>query len=238
MNSLLASVIEAHGGLNAWKKHQSLHANASIGGALWAMKGLPGLFKNTRIELKLRSQHVITHLVDLDERIVFSPDQISLESESGRVLETRSDPRSAFVGHSADSKWDKLHAGYFCSYALWGYLTTPFLYTYPDFEVQEIEPWNENGERWRVLQVTFPDGYAAHTRTQYSYFGEDGLLRRHLYTVDVLGGARGTNYAFEYRAVDGAMLPMQRRVLAYDDARRKIDEPILVSIDFSEIQFT
>src|ERR687891_1811834 len=64
---------------------------------------------------------------------------------------------------SANRKWDKLHAGYFNSYALWGYLTTPFLYTYPGFETQEIEPWYEDGERWRVLQVTFPDGYAAHT---------------------------------------------------------------------------
>jgi len=45
------------------------------------------------------------------------------------------------------------------------------------------------------LEVTFPKEYAAHTRVQYSYFGEDGLLRRHLYTVDVLGGAPGANYA-------------------------------------------
>jgi hypothetical protein len=130
-----------------------------------------------------------------------------------------------------------LHAGYFNSYALWGYLTTPFLYTYPGFETQEIEPWYEDGERWRVLQVTFPDGYAAHTRTQYSYFGEDGLLRRHLYTVDVLSGAQGANYASEYRAVDGVMLPTRRRVFGYDDARQKVPEPMLVSIDLSEIHF-
>jgi hypothetical protein len=238
MDNLLKFAVEAHGGLNAWNKLQSLHANVSIGGALWDLKGLPGLFKNARLELNLHSQRVITHLVDVGERIVFSPDQISLESEAGKTLDTRSDPRSAFAGQSADSKWDKLNAGYFCSYALWGYLTTPFVYTYPGFEVQEIEPWHEGGDRWRVLQVTFPDEYAAHTRTQYSYFGEDGLLRRHLYTVDVLGGARGANYAFEYRVVDGVMLPTRRLVLAYDDARQKIDEPILVSIDLSEIQFT
>ena len=115
--------------------------------------------------------------------------------------------------------------------------TTPFLYTYPGFEVQEIEPWHEDGERWRVLQVCFPDGYAAHTRTQYSYFGEGGLLRRHLYTVDVLGGAQGANYASEYRALDGVTLATRRRVVAYDGARQKVPEPVLVSIDLSEIHF-
>jgi hypothetical protein len=130
-----------------------------------------------------------------------------------------------------------LHAGYFSSYALWGYLTAPFLYTYPGFEAHEIEPWDEDGERWRVLEVAFPDGYAAHTRTQYLYFGEDGLLKRHLYTVDVLGGAQGANYPTEYRAVNGVMLPTRRRILAYDDARRKVPEPILISIDLSEIHF-
>jgi hypothetical protein len=238
LDNLLAFPIEAHGGLNAWNKLQSLHAIVSIGGALWDLKGLSGLFKNTHVELKLHSQRVITHLVDVDERIVFSPDQISLESEAGKILETRRDPRAAFAGQTADSKWDKLHAGYFCSYALWCYLTTPFLYTYSGFDAREIDPWYENGERWRVLQVTFPDGYASHTRTQYTCFGEDGLVRRHLYTVDVLGGARGANYAFEYRTVNGVMIATRRRVIAYNEARQKIDEPVLVSIDLSEIQFT
>ncbi len=126
---------------------------------------------------------------------------------------------------------------YQAKYALWGYLTTPFLYTYSGFEAHEIEPWHEDGERWRVLQVRFPDGYAAHTRTQYSYFGEDGLLRRHLYTVDVLGGAQGANYASDYRVVDGVMLATRRRVVAYDEARQKVLAPVLVSIDLSEIHF-
>jgi hypothetical protein len=237
MDNLLTFALEAHGGLKAWNNFQSLRANIGIGGVLWEQKQLPGLFENTRIELKLSYQHVITHLVDVGERIVFTPRQVSLESESGNTLDTCNDPRSRFSRRSANSKWDKLHAGYFSSYALWGYLTTPFLYTYPGFDVQEIEPWYENEECWRVLQVTFPDEYAAHTRTQYSYFGEDGLLRRHLYTVDVLGGAQGANYASEYRAVDGVMVPTRRRVFAYDGARQKVTEPILVSIDLSEIHF-
>lgn len=237
MDSLLQLAIERHGGLNAWNKLHSLQANASIGGALWDQKQVTGLFKNTRVALNLHNQQVVTHLVDVEERIVFTPKQVTLETESGKTLDTRLDPRAAFAGQSADSKWDKLHAGYFCSYALWGYLTTPFLYTYLGFEAHETEPWHEDGERWRVLKVTFPDEYAAHTRTQYAYFGEDGLLRRHLYTVDVLGGAQGVNYASEYRAVDGVMLATRRRVLAYDDARRKVPEPVLVSIDLSEMHF-
>ena len=232
LNSLLKLAVEAHGGLSAWEKLQGLSANVSVGGDLWDLKHISGLFAKINVELKLRYQQVLTHLLEDAQKMVFTP-----QSESGETIETRDDPRSAF-GQSAETKWDKLHAGYFNSYALWGYLTTPFLYAYPGFDAREIDPWHENGERWRVLRVTFPDGYATHTRTQYSYFGEDGLLRRHLYTVDVLGGARGANYASEYRAVDGVMLSTRRRVFAYDDARQKVPEPILVSIDLSEIHFT
>ncbi len=120
---------------------------------------------------------------------------------------------------------------------LWTYLTIPFLYTYPGFRTEELPEWEENGETWRRLKVTFPDSIASHNREQVSYFGEDGLLRRHDYTVDVMGGAQGANYASNYRDVRGVMVPMSRRVFAYDDARRKVDEPLLVSIDFRDIDF-
>jgi hypothetical protein len=237
LNSLLKTALDAHGGLNAWNRFEALDAHVSIGGALWDLKQLPGVFNSAHVELKLRSEHVTMHLLDAGEKIVFTPTRISLETEGGKTLATRDDPRSAFAGQTAESKWDKLHAGYFASYALWGYLTTPFLYTDPGFATREIDPWAENGERWRVLEVTFPDAYAAHTRTQYVYFGEDGLVRRHLYTVDVLGGAPGTNYAAGYQSVSGLMVATRRTILAYNEARQKIDQPILVSIDIDDIRF-
>jgi hypothetical protein len=39
---------------------------------------------------------------------------------------------------------------------MWTYLTQPFLYAYPGFEVEEIEPWEEHGELLRRLKVRFP----------------------------------------------------------------------------------
>jgi hypothetical protein len=55
--------------------------------------------------------------------------------------------------------------------------------------------------------VTFPDHIKTHTREQISCFGPDGLLRRQDYTVDILGGAPGLNYATDYRDVDGIIIP-------------------------------
>ena len=106
MDNLLQIAIEAHGGLNAWNQFESLRASVSIGGTLREPKELPGLFNNSRIDLKLRQQQVITRLPDIGEQIVFTPDQVSLESDSGTSLDTRIGPRSSFAGQSAGSRWD------------------------------------------------------------------------------------------------------------------------------------
>ncbi len=82
-----------------------------------------------------------------------------------------------------------------------------------------------------------PDSIASHSREQVVYFGPDGLLRRHDYTVDVMGGAPGSNYAADYRNVDGIVVPTKRRVYAPDANKRKIPEPVLVAIDIRDISF-
>jgi hypothetical protein len=61
------------------------------------------------------------------------------------------------------------------------------------------------------------------------------LLRRHDYTVDILGGATGLNYASEYRDVDGIIVPAKRRIYAYEGDYRVVKEPLLVAIDMGEI---
>jgi hypothetical protein len=61
------------------------------------------------------------------------------------------------------------------------------------------------------------------------------LLRRHDYTVDILGGATGLNYAFDYRNVDGIVFPTKRRVFAYEGDYQPVKEPLLVAIDMGQI---
>jgi hypothetical protein len=135
----------------------------------------------------------IDRFAALDRRLRFAPNRLTLETFDGEIVEVRDNPRDAFKGQTAKSAWDALHVGYFSSYALWTYLTLPFLYTYPGFVTEEMEPWHENGEEWRRLRAIFPDSVASHTREQVTHFGQDGLMRRHDYAVEVLGGATGGN---------------------------------------------
>ena len=238
MNDLLKLAVSAHGGLSRWNQLGMMEAKISITGALWHKKGKPDVLKNTCMEAHLHEERVITHLIGQNKRMVFTPNRVATETEDGLVLESRANPRAAFEHHRAETPWDDLHVAYFNNYALWTYLTIPFLYTYPGFVTEELAPWREDGEEWRPLNVTFPDYVATHAREQISYFGKDGLLRRHEYTVDILGGAQGLNYAADYRNVDGIMIPTKRRMYPCDAERRKVAEPILVAIDISEIGFS
>ncbi|HEX3348944.1 MAG TPA: hypothetical protein VHS58_12680 [Acetobacteraceae bacterium] len=158
-----------------------------------------------------------------------------IEREDGTLIAARDDPETSFVGHQRETAWDDIHVVYFAGEALWTYLNAPFLYASDGFAAQEISPIEVDGETWRRLQVTFPDDVRSHTRTQISCFGPDGLLRRHDYTVDILGGATGLNYATAYRDVDGIIIPTKRRVYAYEGDYQPVWEPLLVSIDMGTI---
>ena len=235
--SLLEKAVAAHGGLDSWNQYTSVSATASIGGGLWVARGKPGVLTDVTIDARLREQRVTIHLNGRGLRYAFVPNRVAVEDEDGRVVSERTDPRAAFRGHTAETPWDDLHLAYFNGYALWTYLTIPFLYTYPGFVTEELPPWSENGEVWRPLKATFPADFSSHTREQVSYFGPDGLLRRHEYAVDVLGGTVGVNYAEDYRTVGGIVVPVTRRVFGVDANRLKIADPLLVSIDLREIAF-
>ncbi len=155
----------------------------------------------------------------------------------GTLVEAHDDPEKSFEGQQRETPWDDFHVAYFVGEALWTYLNIPFLYTYDGFVMEEISSINVDGERWRRLKVTFPDSVKSHTREQISCFGPDGLLRRHDYTVDILGGATGLNYAMNYRHVEGIIVPTKRRVYAYEGDYELVKEPLLVAIDMEEITF-
>jgi hypothetical protein len=238
MNDLLQVAVNAHGGLERWNQLETVKASVSITGAIWQLKGKPDVLQDIRIEAELHKERLTTHFNGQGKRTVFEPNRITVERDSGRPVDSRDDPRSAFRGHSRETPWDDLHVAYFSGYALWNYLTIPFLYTYPGFATEELAAWRENDEEWRPLKVIVPDYIASHSHEQVAYFGPDGLLRRHAYTVDVMGGASGLNYATDYRNVDGIIVPTTRRVYAPDSNRQKIPEPVLVAIDIRDISFS
>ena len=216
MNELLSLAVKAHGGLDRWNKVKSVKVAASITGAIWFLKSRGDALKNVEMTIDTKVERVVTDFPGQNKRSIFEPNCIVIQKVDGTRIESRGNPEESFKGQQRETPWDDIHVAYFAGEALWTYLNTPFLYTYKGFESEEIPSIQAEGETWRRLKVTFPDYVKSHTREQISCFGPDGLLRRHDYTVDILGGATGLNYASEYRDVDGIIVPAKRRIYAYE----------------------
>lgn len=238
MTFLLNQVIAAHGGLKRWKQFNTIEATIVTGGAFWGMKGLRQDADPREIAISLAEEKAsVIPFGAANQRTAFAPDRIAVETTDGKVVAERLNPRAAFAGHGKTTPWDPLHRAYFNGYALWTYLTTPFLLTHPGVKVQEQEPWREENETWHRLRVHFPKEVATHSEVQDFFFGDDLLLRRHDYHVDVAGGFAATQRVYDYLETNGIWYPTKRRVFARGPDDRVIEDPVMVSIDLSNVRF-
>ncbi len=235
MNDLLQKAVDAHGGLKRWNEISKITVAASITGAIWFVKSQGDYLKDVVMAIDTTKERVVTDFPGQEKRFIFEPNRLVMEKRDGTLIQERKDPEKSFEGQLRETPWDDLHVAYFQGEALWTYLNTPFLYTQRGFQTEEIEAIDADGESWRRLKITFPDYIKSHSREQISCFGPDGLLRRHDYTVDILGGATGLNYASAYRDVGGIIFPTQRRIYAYEGDYQLVPEPLLVKIDMGEI---
>jgi hypothetical protein len=235
MNDLLKLAVASHGGLDRWNQVTSITVGASITGALWDLKSNGHALKDVRFVVDTTKQLLKMDVVSQERRTVFEPHRVAVQDPDGAVIDARNDPERSFDGHRLETAWDDLHVAYFVGEALWTYLNTPFLYTWAGFASEEIAPIEVDGETWRRLKVTFPDHVKSHTQQQISCFGPDGLLRRHDFTIDILGGSTGMLYATDYRDVDGIIIPTTRRGYAWQGDYQRIDERLLIAIDMGEI---
>src|SRR5712692_7220348 len=238
MSDLLDDVIAAHGGLTRWKAFTTVRATIVTGGAFWGMKGLVQDPNPREMTVWLHEERAsVMPFGAPNQRTAFTPERIAIETTDGHVVAERLHPRESFKGPEQTTPWDPLHRAYFNGYALWTYLTTPFLLKMPGVDVHEIEPWTEGKEVWRRLRARFPAHLATHSDVQNFFFNRDFLLRRHDYSVDVAGGFAAAQHVYDYAEVGGLRLPTKRRAFRRGTDERVIEEPLIVSIDLSDIHY-
>jgi hypothetical protein len=238
MSDLLEAVLEAHGGLDRWRQLSQVTATIVTGGELWGIKGLVQDPSPRQMTVALHHEWAsVQPFGSPDQKTDFTPDRIAIEKLDGHVVTERTGPRESFKGHELTTPWDPLHRAYFNGYALWTYLTTPFLLALPGVSVDEIAPVEHNGEHWPGLEAHFPAEIATHSPVQEFYFGADHLLRRHDYRVDVAGGFAAAQYVDDVVEADGVRLPTKRRAYRSDGDGRPILDQLMVAIDISDIHF-
>ena len=238
MQDLSQIAIDAHGGLDRFKQFSYLSARLKQGGVLWGLKGKPTVLENANVRVNLKEE-VVSHwpFAPTQNRSVFTPNRVTIETPEGAVAEELDNPRPSFDGYEMETPWSNPQVAYFAGYTMWTYLTSPFILRQPGVTYEEVEPWSEQGETWRRLRVTFPERIATHSTQQTFYFDSKGVLKRHDYEVDIQGSNPAARYLLDPIKVQGILLPTKMRIYPRKEDNTPAPEPLIVTIDLSDYRF-
>ncbi|OAN66566.1 hypothetical protein [Sphingomonas sp. TDK1] len=238
MQKLAAEIIDAHGGLDSWKRHDSLTAHLRQGGVLWPLKGQAGVLDETSVTVSLREIHAShSPFGTIAARSDYRPARVALLEADGAEVVALDQPRASFDGHTLETPWTPIQLAYFAGCAMWTYFNMPFLLAWDGVETEELAPWDEDGQRLRRLRVTLPPAIVSHSSVQTLYVTDEGLLARHDYDVEIAGGTPGAHYISGYTGVDGIRLPTRRRIYPRQPDGQRVPEPLVVSIDIDNYVF-
>jgi hypothetical protein len=224
--------------LERWNELYLIRARLIQGGAFWGMTGHDGELTDVVCTARLHEQEVSHEpFNDPNLRSRYTADRVSIERTDGTEVGALVNPRASFAEAAAGTPWTDLQLVYFVGTSMWTYLTQPFTYTLPGFKTAELDPWTENGERWRRLQITWPEQPVGHSKAQTLYIGDDGLIRRFDYEIDIASRAPGAHYVTGYSEIDGIMTPTLHTILVRDGQDQSMREPVMVTIGLEEVEY-
>ena len=234
-------VLDAHGGLRRWQAARTVSARVRTGGLLVATRVPGNRFADYRVTVGIHeARTVLDPFPGPGRRGIFEGSAVRIESSDGEVISSRSNPRAEFFGRSGlrrNVRWDPLDSVYFAGYAMWNYLSIPYLLTREDIGIEEGPVWRENGETWRRLNAAFPAGIDTHSSRQSFYFDERALLRRHDYAPEVIGRwARAAHFCTGHVGAGGLVFATRRWVRPIGPGNRALPLPTLLWLELNDIR--
>ena len=237
---LLEKVITAHGGRERWRTINSIEATFSSGGLAFSLHMQPLALRGLQITLQPHARRVtLLNFCHPGWRGVWTPTAVQILDENDRVVSARDNPRAGFSRLDKLVRWDKLDILYFAGYALWNYLSFPFILELPGVTLAESRavPDKSSGAQFDRLTACFDDEIPTHSRDQAFLVDDTGLLLRHDYTADVIGGwAKAANFCQASEVVDGVRFYTRRRVYPRIGAESVLPFPTLVWIELGAIR--
>lgn len=231
---VLLKAVDAHGGIDRWRRFDGLASSIVIGGDLWGIKGIDMDRTPRRTTTSFRRQWTRqAPFGGPDWHMTWTPHQAEIVDGGGRVVAQRSGGRSAFDRDHA-GKWDPLNLAYFNGYAMWIYHAAPFILLGAGYTSHEIPAVEHDGELLRGISVRFPPRIHTHSREQQFYFDREGLLRRHDYEVEVWGNAPAAHFLSDYVTEGGLRFPQRRRVYARKPDNTPDLRSAIVTIELSD----
>ena len=231
---LLEETIEAHGGRERWRAVREIEFALSSGGFAFFSRCQPLALKNVKVSLRPHErQTLIGDFPHSGRQGAWTPDRVEIRDPDGALIGERRDPRRHFRGPLKQGYWDKLDILYFAGYALWNYLTFPFLLEEPGVVVAEADAAAASSRVDAVFDPSFP----THSARQSFHLDSSRRLVRHDYTADVIGGyATAANFCLASAEVDGLRFYVRRKVCARFGPSTVVRFPTLVWIEIEDVR--
>lgn len=234
-SKLIQEVIEAHGGRDRWQAVEVIEASLSSGGLAFASRLQPFALRNLRISVSPHQRRVA--LRDYCKKNwcgYWTSSHVQIRDENDALVLERHEPRAQFNCLVKQFRWDKLDVLYFAGYALWNYLSFPFILKVPGVTVAEQDVTETHGVR--RLVATFNRDVPTHSATHTFHVDESRRLLRHDYTTDVIGRwATAANYCLASAQVAGFRFYTRRKVYPRMGGRIVLPFPTLVWIEIDDI---
>lgn len=233
---LVDALIEGHGGRARWRAVDSIEAALSSGGLAFALKWQPFALRWLQAVVRPHAREVTLYGYGRPEwRGIWTPDEVRLVDAGGDTVARRTSPRQAFARSGRVLRWDALDMLYFAGYALWNYLSFPFLLEAPGVTAIEKPAAGPPGSR--LIEAWFDDGVPTHSRVQRFHVDASLRLVRHDYTADVLGRfATAANFCRASQVVDGLRFYTRRRVVPRFGPELVLPLPTLVWIELDSVR--
>jgi len=236
MTDLLEKVLDVHGGLDRWRRVNTVDFRMTFRGSALDVKQQPRGLRDVLVKVDTRRPRtLITPFPVPGRRGIFDDGRVMIETDAGVRTSELDEPRKSFEGHDTQSPWTESQLLYFVGYALQNYMTMPFLLAKDGVRCEEIAPHEEHGQVWRVLRVTFPPNIHVHCAEQKFYFNDVGYLVRNDYAPDVTRGM-AAHYTFDHKNFDGFIFPTFRRVVPRDaNGRTVLTAPTIFRLDIESV---
>jgi hypothetical protein len=229
-------IIDAHGGRERWRNVEVIEASLSSGGFAFAAHGQGSALRNLKAAVHPHARRVV--LRDFYRpgwSGVWTPTHVQIRDASETPVMQRDDPRPQFARLVKNVHWDKLDILYFAGYALWNYLSFPFVLELPGVTLSEPEA--KQGGDARRLVATFDASVPTHSAVQTFHFDAAHHLTRHDYTADVIGRwATAANCCLASQQVGGLTFYTRRKVFPCMRGRFVLPAPTLVWIEIDDLR--
>lgn len=232
--NLLGEVIEAHGGRDRWQAVERIDASLSSGGLAFASRFQPFALRNLKISVDPHEPRVILRdFCQTGWSGEWTPRLVQIRDEKESLVNERHNPRAALQGFAKVFCWDRLDILYFAGYALWNYLSFPFLLELPGVNASEAD--GAGGER--CLNADFAPDFPTHSVRQTFHLDASRRLVRHDYTADLMSQfATAANFCTASEEVAGMRFYTRRKVTPRFGQRLVMPFPTLVWIEIDKLQ--